>query len=94
MAKDATTKRTMLTPAERVVKLERELAEAKAKAEQRTSKQAQALIQRRNSLVAQIRERQDKVDAIVHELVALGMSYDDAEVPPVLEVVADEVAAS
>lgn len=57
-------KRRMLTPAERVAKLQAELAEAQAKAEVKDRKRYTELGEQREKLVAQIEERTDKVEAI------------------------------
>jgi hypothetical protein len=65
-------KRTMLSPEQRVAKLEAELAAAKAKAEARTNKEAQALLDRRLVLANQIEERQLKINVINDKLVELG----------------------
>lgn len=70
-------KRKMLTPAERVAKLEADLAQAKAKAEAKANRQAAELAEKRAKLVEQINDRQAKVDAIDAELAELGFEAVD-----------------
>lgn len=79
-------KRTVLTPEERVAKLEAELAAAKAKAEARANKEANDLLERRQKVSIQINKLTAKIDDIDTQLSRLG--YD---VPPtnVVEDMAD-----
>lgn len=65
-------KRKHLTPAERVAKIEADLAAAKAKLELRASAQITVLIARRDKLVAQANERYEKIRLIEEELLSLG----------------------
>lgn len=62
------TKRTMLTPAQRVAKAEAELARIKELAAAKEAKAGNKLREQRAKLVAQIAERQAKVDAIDAQL--------------------------
>lgn len=75
--KKAEAKRKMLTPAERVAKLEADLAEARAKAEAKAKAKAGELTEKREKLTAKIVELQKQVDTINAELSALGVSTDD-----------------
>lgn len=86
----ATTKRTVLTPAERVAKIEAELAAAKAKAEETASKKAAVLVEKRSRLLEQINERQAKVDEIEAELRQLDYKIDDHSDTAATEAPADE----
>lgn len=70
-------KRTVLTPAQKVAKLEAELAEARAKAEKKAGEQGDKLKERRAKLIEQINERKAKVEAIEAELKELGVELDD-----------------
>lgn len=74
-------KRTVLTPEQRVAKLEAELAAAKAKAEARANKEANILLDRRASLMTRANEIAAKINDIDTQLSRLG--YD---VPPTNEV--------
>lgn len=81
--------RVVLTPAERVAKLERELEAARAKAAAKDTKAADKLLERRATLVKQIDERQVKVDDIDEQLQLLGVDPDEAAPAPA-EPVADD----
>jgi len=70
-------KRTVLTPAERVAKLEGELAAAKAKAEKRANQATDKLLERRASLTAQMDKLQGKIDIVDSELRSLGFIPED-----------------
>lgn len=71
--------RKMLTAEERVAKLEAELAAAKAKADAKKQKQIDALVERRDTLVAQVAERNTKLIAINLELDELGYVAEPAK---------------
>lgn len=74
--KDEGTKRTMLTPAQRVAKAEAELARIKEQAAAKEAKAGNKLREQRAKLVAQIAERQAKVDAINAQLGDDGETSD------------------
>lgn len=74
-------KRTILTPEERVAKLERELAEAKVKAQAKDRKRLDVVIERRALLQA-------KVDGITKQLTEL--SSEQSELETKLGIVTDE----
>jgi hypothetical protein len=57
-------KRTVLTPEERVAKLESELAAAKAKAEARANKERDLLLEKRTKLT-------NRVDALLYQIEAI-----------------------
>ena len=80
-AKAEKPKRKMLTPAERVAKAEADLAALREKATARASKAASQLREHRAKLVAQIVERDEKIEAIDDELHALGVNDEDVELP-------------
>lgn len=65
-------KRTVLTPEQRVAKLEAELDAAKAKAEARANKEAKTLHDRRSSLMKRVNEITAKIDDIDTQLSRLG----------------------
>lgn len=65
------TKRKMLTPQERAAKLERELAEARAKAEAADRKQHDQLQEQRAKLQEQVDDRTAKIEAIDAALVEI-----------------------
>ncbi len=69
-------KRKMLTPEQRVAKLEAELAEAKAKAEAKTRARVEVLRKQRSTLYTQIGERKEKIEQINSELEALGFEAE------------------
>lgn len=83
-------KRTVLSPAERVAKLEAELAEAKRKADAKAQLRIGLLLEQREKLMAQIDERSLKVSAIDIELESLGYVEGSVEDEPA-EAPADEV---
>lgn len=88
-------KRKHLTPAERVAKIEADLAAAKAKLELRANAQITVLIAQRDKLVAQANERYEKIRLIEEELLSLGhdsfaVAVSD-ELTPVETTEADEV---
>ena len=60
-------KRTMLTPAEKIAKLEADLAAAKAKAEAKENKARDAAWAQRDALLNQVNERLAKIHAIEDE---------------------------
>lgn len=68
----AKAKRTQLTAAERVAKLEADLDAARAKATEAATKQSDVLKEQRAKLVGQIADRQKKVNAIDAQLNELG----------------------
>lgn len=69
--------RKMLTPAERVAKLEAELAAAREKARGRDLQQINKLLDQRKKLVDKVTVAQAKVVAIDEELQLLGFSAED-----------------
>jgi hypothetical protein len=72
-AAPAEPKRKMLTPAERVAKLEADLAAAKKAAEAKANKQVGELKTKRQALVDQVSERQAKIRDIDAQLKELGV---------------------
>lgn len=76
-AKAEAKQRKMLTPAERVAKLEAELKAAREKAEAKAKVTIDALLGKRASLIEQINERKTKVESIEAELKELGHVIDD-----------------
>jgi hypothetical protein len=85
--------RKRLTPAERIARAEQELAAAKAKAEAEVKVKADKLVEKRTALVAQIKERQDKVAAIDAELRELGVETDAPVTEGSVEAPAEDSAA-
>lgn len=77
-------KRTVLTPEQRVAKLEAELAAAKAKAEARANKEANILLERRGKLSARISKLMSDIDDIDTQLSRLGV-----ELPPTISTDVD-----
>lgn len=71
-------KRTVLTPQQKIEKLERELEAVRAKAAEKDSKVSGKLLSQRAKLVAQIDERQAKVDDIDEQLQLLGVEPTDS----------------
>lgn len=72
-------KRRNLTPAERIAKMEAELAATREKAEAANRKKAEALVEKRNALTAKVAELKAKVDEINLELDSLGHVDQPAE---------------
>lgn len=73
--------RKVLTPAERIAKLEADLAAAKAKAEAKAKKQVEELKAKRGTLVVRRSELTTKIDALTVEIQALeGTDTESAEV--------------
>lgn len=66
-------KRTVLTPEQRVAKLEEELAAAKAKAEQRANKQADTLLEKRSKLTERVNILLDQIEGVDTQLADLGV---------------------
>jgi hypothetical protein len=66
-------KRTVLTPEQRVAKLEAELTAAKAKAEKRANKQRDMLLERRSKLTIRANELLTQIEAIDAELDSFGV---------------------
>lgn len=66
-------KRTVLTPEQRVAKLEGELAAAKAKAEQRANKEANVLLEKRSKLSERISKLMSEIDTVDTQLARLGV---------------------
>lgn len=75
-------KRTTFTPEQRVARLEAELAEAKAKAEEKGKKQADELRAKRAKLVDQVKERETKIAAIDAELRVLEPETEEQSSEP------------
>jgi uncharacterized protein YoxC len=67
-------KRTMLTPEQRVAKLEAELAAAKAKADARANKEQNMLLEKRSKLTGKVNVLLDSIEAIDAQLADLGVS--------------------
>lgn len=65
-------KRRNLTPAERIAKMEAELAATREKAEAANKKKVDALLEKRNGFTAKIAEIQTKVHEVNTELASLG----------------------
>ncbi len=66
-------KRTVLTPEQRVAKLEGELAAAKAKAEARANREANLLLEKRSKLSARISKLMSEIDDVDTQLARLGV---------------------
>lgn len=86
----AETKRRVLTPEERIAKLEQDLAEAKRKANEKAAKRATQLGEQRAKLVERAEEIARKIQAIdteLHSLGAVPLEFDDDEgfTPQVVE---------
>jgi beta-lactamase class A len=71
-------KRQTLTPAQRVAKLEADLAAAKAKASEKDAKVVTDLQDKRAKLVTQIEDRQENIRVIDKQLSELGVVDLDA----------------
>lgn len=71
-------KRTMLTPEQRIAKMEADLAEARERAAKKSQKVVDTKLAERNKLDERIKDLQDKRDAITAELVANGYTGDVA----------------
>jgi hypothetical protein len=67
-------KRTVLTPEQRVAKLEGELAAAKAKAEAKANKASNMLLEKRSKLTARVNTLLDQIEAVDTELADLGVT--------------------
>lgn len=76
-------KRTVLTDAERIAKIEAELAAAKAKAEAKARKRAEVLYEQYDKLLVREYELDTKIRAVTDELIALG--YDPSAGSSVLD---------
>jgi chromosome segregation ATPase len=70
-------KRTVLTAAERIAKIEAELAAAKAKAAEAGAKKSAVLLEQRDKLIAKINELKTKVVDIEAELKSFGWNGDE-----------------
>lgn len=73
-------KRTVLTPEQRIAKMEAELEAAREKAAAKSQKIVDTKLAERNKLDERIKDLQDKRDAITAELVANGYTGDIAPV--------------
>lgn len=71
-------KRTVLTPEERIAKMEADLQAAREKAAKKSQKIVETKLAERNKLDEKIKDLQDKRDAITAELVANGYTGDVA----------------
>lgn len=71
--------RKMLTPAERVAKAEAELARLRTQAVERDSKTAKSIDDKVAKLNAEIKVRQDKVEALNVQRAALTVPVTDPE---------------
>jgi hypothetical protein len=73
-------KRTVLTPEQRVAKLEAELEAAKNKAAERNQKKADVLLDRRSKISARAADLDAQLMVIDAELIDLGFAAKVAEV--------------
>lgn len=71
-------KRTVLTPEQRIAKMEADLEAARQRAAQKSQKIVDTKLAERNKLDEKIKDLQDKRDAITAELVANGYTGDVA----------------
>ena len=71
-AKKAASTRKMLTPAERVAKIEADLAAAKAKLNEKSDKERKLLTDKRAKLEAKITKAQEEIREIDSQLEVLG----------------------
>lgn len=78
-------KRTVLTPQQRIAKLEADLAQAKVKAEEKNTTRANVLLVRRAALVKRMNDIAKRVVPIDKELVDIGAADRLAEVTAIVE---------
>lgn len=80
--------RVTLTPAERIAKMEADLAAARERAAAGNAKKAKALVEQRDKLVAKRTEIEEKISGLTAQLDELGYvepagtPVDDAEAQP------------
>jgi len=67
-------KRTVLTPSERVAKIEGDLAAAKAKAAKAEAKASDKLLERRSVLTDRVNKILDEIESVDAQLAELGMA--------------------
>jgi peptidoglycan hydrolase CwlO-like protein len=75
----------MLTPQQKIAKLEADLADARLKAEEKSAQVVGELLNRRLKLAKQIEERQTKINEINEEIAALGEDPLAVETKPQVE---------
>jgi seryl-tRNA synthetase len=85
-------KRTVLTPEQRVARLEAQLAEAKAKAEAKNAKQIDVLLERGKKISERIAKLDNQYDEITRQLAALGYDVNKLNQPELYDVNDDSAA--
>ena len=86
-------KRVVLSPAQRVAKLEADLAAAKAKAEAQQTKAADKLLEKRSALTTKVNDLLNKIEAIDTELATYGVGVTSIteRVEQLAEIIDDSI---